>query len=499
MPLLFALVPLALAFMEWFRRIAYELSGPYTWDTPIYWAVGRGIANGIHPWTGLFETKPPGIFLLSALSIKLIGTPQLTHLFQVFALVLLTLAPLFLIPWRHSRWPMFFLSLWFGLLLSQYVAERSGEVQVESFGAAFSALAVIAFARSRSRRYGWFWSLLASLGLLGACGMKEPFFFSLLGAALLLLRRWRAWFFRWWLPFAFAIVAGLAFLLVNGWLHDYWTHYLTYMASVHVERSGSPLDRASEFWHTWEDLNNFAWMLGTLIIFLGIVPFLFLRKRILVLFRSSNYGFRLFAALWLASFALGMGGQFYNHHHVFAVPLYLALWALFARLVSSSFYKTVSAVSLVLVGFALACASISLPEIHLSERQKNLEMETQRLRAEALYIDSLLDRCGVRQYQFLGGNGNQVYGWTRHSPQGPFFFQLGDFWEYSGFLDSMQASVKRSDLVIFQSMDQKLGFLVWPLLKSEFTKEPWPQVRNLVHPSMPDQVFFRIGACQSPK
>jgi len=60
------------AFAELCIRINCELSGAYQlWDSPAYYAVGRGILNGIAPWSGLLEIKPPGIFLVSAISFKI--------------------------------------------------------------------------------------------------------------------------------------------------------------------------------------------------------------------------------------------------------------------------------------------------------------------------------------------------------------------------------------------------------------------------------------------
>jgi len=59
------------AFMEFLIVMNHELSGVSSpFDTPIYYALGRGLLNGIAPWTGLWETKPPGVFLASAISFK---------------------------------------------------------------------------------------------------------------------------------------------------------------------------------------------------------------------------------------------------------------------------------------------------------------------------------------------------------------------------------------------------------------------------------------------
>jgi hypothetical protein len=61
-------------FQYFCRMLLYELSGVFNaYDTPIFWTVGKGIVNGTSPYTGLFEIKPPGIFILSALSFVIIA------------------------------------------------------------------------------------------------------------------------------------------------------------------------------------------------------------------------------------------------------------------------------------------------------------------------------------------------------------------------------------------------------------------------------------------
>ncbi len=75
-------------------RIWYEAHGPYNVDTPIYWAIGHGILKGFVPYRDMYETKPPGIFLLSALSYLVTGGGALTHVPPVIVLLFVALAPL---------------------------------------------------------------------------------------------------------------------------------------------------------------------------------------------------------------------------------------------------------------------------------------------------------------------------------------------------------------------------------------------------------------------
>ncbi|MDR2595085.1 MAG: hypothetical protein LBC87_09990, partial [Fibromonadaceae bacterium] len=82
------------AFVEFCLRLQYELNELFNMDTTIYQAVGRGIVNGIKPWSGLWDIKPPGIFLLNAISYKIFETPILTDYFQCFVLIVIAVIPI---------------------------------------------------------------------------------------------------------------------------------------------------------------------------------------------------------------------------------------------------------------------------------------------------------------------------------------------------------------------------------------------------------------------
>jgi hypothetical protein len=64
-----------------------------------------------------------------------------------------------------------------------------------------------------------------------------------------------------------------------------------------------------------------------------------------------------------------------------------------------------------------------------------------------------MNELGINRYTFLGGHGPQVYGWSKHSPDGPYFFQY-DIWfrDIPGFGDSIISSINRAEIVV---MDRK--------------------------------------------
>ena len=67
--LVFMLFAMCVMIRVFYGVITYELSHAYTADAPLYWAVGRGMLNGLTPYSEMYENKPIGVFLLSAISI----------------------------------------------------------------------------------------------------------------------------------------------------------------------------------------------------------------------------------------------------------------------------------------------------------------------------------------------------------------------------------------------------------------------------------------------
>ncbi len=73
--------------------ITYELSHAYTADAPLYWAVGRGMLNGLTPYSEMYENKPIGVFFLSALSFRLTDSTILCNWISILAIVIIVLVP----------------------------------------------------------------------------------------------------------------------------------------------------------------------------------------------------------------------------------------------------------------------------------------------------------------------------------------------------------------------------------------------------------------------
>jgi len=472
------------AFVELCLRINYELSGVYTWDTTIYWAVGRGILNGIVPWSGLWDIKPPGIFLLSAISFKFFDSSIVTYYFQVFALILTAAIPIiacFLLSSYRSVSKLAFAML-AGLLLTLYSAERSGEVQIESLGAAFACIAALAMIVPVSdfEKRKILWTSLAVVGFLGSCGFKEPFLLSLFGISLMFCNNAKMWFYRFLLPLIIAVLLGFFILLICGWFNDF-LHYLYHMSSTHISRYGSPFRRAMNFARLYNDMNAFSWGLAIAVLALLSLPF------VLFLANSKSNENTLFVkiiffgtAFFLAAYSVGLGGEYYNHHHIFALPFYMAL-VLFLLKNWNGENSAVSKLGLVSFTF-FAIATLNLPNLNLNKRSENLNNWAKEPMQAAAYLDYKMNELGIDRYTFIGSNGPEIYGWTKHSPDGPYFVQYGIwFRDIPGFRDSVISSIKRADVVVVAHMWKEIEPQASQILNEHFTKQ---QVKRY-------QMYFR--------
>ncbi len=213
-------------------------------DGAIYTAIGRGIVNGLVPYRDLFEAKPPGMFLISALSLWMFDTIQLANILQGIALggiVIAILLPLFGARYRTKKWQW---GLWlagaflFGTLAVHYLAERAGHFQTESFGSFFIALFLALFAIKQER---WHFGATLLSGILLACaiGLKEPFLLVIFGCLLLLIKKPADMVQRFLIPLG---IAGGIGILVMG-LFDYLMPYLQiYLPEMIAGRSQTFLE-----------------------------------------------------------------------------------------------------------------------------------------------------------------------------------------------------------------------------------------------------------------
>jgi MFS family permease len=421
--------------------------------------------------------------LLSAISYKIFGTSIFTHYVQCFVLIVIAVTPIafcFVFP-NRSIWKFMICAL-FGFAIALYSAERAGEVQIETFGAGFGCLAVFAFAYPNFYKKKKLLIAISAIGILGACGFKEPFLFPILAASILLCENLKDWCFRFLLPLGIAIIAGFLLLLILGYLGDF-LHYFEFMQQFWVNRFGSPYKRAMLFWRLWEDMNAFSWGLGWILIVLLFAPFVLHKNNL------PNIALKTLVAFLLTSFAVGLGGEFYNHHFIFAIPFYFALFALFLNAEKIK-EENLNIASIIFV--LLSVTVLNLPNLNLKNRAKNMERDKQEQLKEATYIDAVLEKTGIKRYMYLGRSGNCVYGWTVHSPEGPYFIQYEEWLrDIPKFKETIFSMLLNSQVVVMGWIQSPVREAVQPILDQYFTLEPYGQVADIPRPLNKYNIYFR--------
>jgi hypothetical protein len=498
------------AFVQFCLRINYEFTAYEIYDSFMYRTVGRGIVNGIAPYTGLWDIKPPGIHLLHAISFKISDSTVFVNYFQIFVLILTAATPIvaYFLQSSYRSIPKLAFAVLAGLLLAVYSAEYAGEGQVESFGAAFACIAIFAMAMPNFEKRKILWISLVSIGILGACGFKEPFLFVIFGASLILCNDIKAWLYRFLLPLIIAILLGVIILLIFSWLDDF-LYYFNYIRSSHISRFGSPFLRAMNFSKLYDGMNQFSWGLAIALLVLLSFPFvLFIANSKL---NESNLFIKIIfwgTAFFLVSYSVGLGGEYFWHHYVFALPFYMAL-ILF--LFKSWNGENSAVIKLGLVSFVfLAIATLNLSNLDsmrgrtiemfmgeayketymreaymrilgldsnrsilwdLNKRKEVLDYFEKEFMHVAAYVDYKMDELGIDRYAQIGA---PTSAYTKHSPYGPYINIDEKWFKYiPGYLDSIISNINKADIVVVGDpwIPPAIAARANPILNEHFTRQ----------------------------
>lgn len=389
-----------------------------------------------------------------------------------------------------------------GVLIALYAAERSGEFQTELFGAAFIALYVLTV-RDSSRMH-WLRTAITSVFLLAGIGMKEPFVLTAFASVLLLHGPSpRAIGRTFIVPICIAGIAGAAIMLSLGWLGPYVLSYLSEMLGTRIHVWGAPWFRGLLVMRLIHDLALYdSWYPTVLIVLavIGLVSTAYRRRGRewpKLLLRVVTLTCAVLLALYLTSLAVGMGGEYFNHHFVFAVPVYIALalsfgWAV-KRWEGYPLHVLLFPISLFIL-----LATLSQPDLHYQERLQSLKAAAAPAKSAASYIDAVLDRCAQSRYTFLGTNGPLPYGYTRHSPLGPLFYQFSVFLDraHIPFRQQFLGSLSRSTFIVMAPHVEfnDLSPDVDRFIRTQFSTTPWPCAQVLGTGPQGFSYFFRKSA-----
>jgi hypothetical protein len=452
-----------LAAQAWFF-----LEGAHAGDAKYYWTVGRAMLNGFDLYTETFDTKPPAIYLLSAVSLKLFGSPVLGY--WINALIVVSIPAMFGIAAYRMSGHRFIviLSVLFGALLTLFAAFHSEGWQVEWYGAFFGIAYVLLLASNLK----WKPKTLAllSLCIFGAIGFKEPFFLALLAVALLMLPTKVSFSRKFVMPTVIVAVVGVVALFAFGYAGGYFSVYLPSNTGGHIARS-TPL-----------------WQRGFLVDLLGTnlwefsVVFFVLMTLLFgaVLYWSRSKGrLRIVAvasALYLTVLASHFRGYPAANHFVVAVPFYAALFMIFLQKEVSNWTGKPSRLG-ALVAVCICVTVLALP--FSSGVRASPDVPNNQSVADA--IDAALDACDVDRYFFL--EDKPYMHLTQHSPLNFFVYTGPESIVYHGPLlsrrqvDSFtqaQIAIIQGDLYEIQQRPEEklLSELTSQFLTEHFSKQP---------------------------
>ncbi len=490
----------AIALWKLGAQVYYEMLGKYYQDISIYLAVGRGVLNGLMPYVDLFETKPPGIFLLAALSLHLFGDARL--LLFVCAL-LIGLLPLWLmLPMHRSgersdRWLRILIAFCFGTFIALFTAERAGQGLVESLGA-FFATGIVALSVLNPKHFPWRITIAVALLFAFAVGLKEPFLISAIGGVLIVSPSFRATQ-RLLFPLIIAGVLCIFFYFTLGYLGPYFSIYLPHMLGHQIVTPWGTIP--DPLWLRTIDLSRMFRTMWEFSVFLPfVIGMLWIAALGLMILRSSTRREKMFAAMqwllgsWFLTLSVGISGDFYPHQFVFAVPGFCAFFFVCMqerhRLLSSTIGKGILTVWLML----LAAGLIVRPAAPLRLEQEWKDWVAERTEAAAV-IDAVMERCEIDKYLLLIAGNDSIHAYTHHSPYGPLFTNYARFVAgHPLFIEAFGRQFHTASLAVYKDDQPR------PLLDEEsihefqtaFTEEPPACAGSNFKQPLPYHIIFRI-------
>lgn len=487
----------------------YELHHAYTVDSSLYWSVGRGILNGLTPYSEMYENKPIGIYVMSAISFALTNDTILCNVFSCIAAMMITVFPTLILfnkfkntekdeigALRKTAGLMtVLLSV---LMITVYTELRSGAFQVEEFGAAFSVLficLVIKLNSVKTTKQRLIFTLLAAISVSCTVMIKEPFLFVSVCGALLFIDNFNDFIKNLVLPCAAGGVIMVVILGVTGILSPYFSIYITRMLETRISGDSTAFSRGRDLLRVTNDIRYYNDYLYYLILFFAVLTVIrpILKKQ--SEFRVLYHVLRVALAIFAASFCVGMGGQYFNHHFVFAVPIYCA-FVIYGGQLFFEFRPNKRVVNCLVIA---VWATVMLASFLCIGTQFDGDFtgRFEALSEKAQYVDDLLDFYGEDRYQYIGFNSDDAFiGLTEHSPQGPIFAQDPDNLRNpdTWFSKSLLEQVEESNIVIVKeykspAVDKKIKLI----LKKEFTKYPAQEFTEDAPDDFNFEIYYRIS------
>lgn len=550
-------VVIATSCVEVACRIAYETLDIANADTYLFYAVGKGMANGLSPYSGMYENKPPLIFVLSSVSYTLTGGFRLMNYLHALALVVViatsvAFAIMFLRKQKVSfltKVCLFVFMVAFSFTVVIFSQSYSSEMQVETFGSACIILSFLfTFLIAPTDKLNDYKVVLSGIFMGLGVMFKEPFVIVWLAGALLFSNSKSDYFKKLLIPFIYGSLTCFVVLVLSSSFVPYFTIYLPNMFGNHINNFGSPFLRM-----TFLDLSVKQMFLAS-----KTLPFVVA----IMLVTAGGYGWVTVTArdkadelmlkalsalkplllIFFITFAVGLGGHFFNHHYVFWTPFFIALAFAFVSFVChlDGLYNKQNACQecaetadiieqeeqkqpseqvrteqinqveqveqvekvackpkltfgvvvqkSVMQAFAILLIFANVLGFILNDYTLQFDnwyvQETPLTYEKAEYIDNVLNALEEENYLWIGFNGNYPYAFTEHAPLGPTFVQdPNNFADESNFfVKKFRSSLQTANVLVLCSTDLELGVITDETndyIKEHFTDFPPFQVFQL--------------------
>lgn len=187
--------------------------------------------------------------------------------------------------------------------------------------------------------------------------------------------------------------------------------------------------------------------------FVIMVMFFTTRDRLRILQRATIT----VLVVYLAGLAVGAGGDYQDHHFIFAVPVYVAFFLTFIKH-CAEYRETHNSGVLgraVLVLLILSCFTF-LWSIPSTEQRKQNRRDLESAKRMAWLVDQTLESCGENRYMYIGPGsmpGAMFQPLAHHSAYGPLLGQHSPMFEYPGsFLSaSTDRNLLKTNIIVLDN------------------------------------------------
>lgn len=260
--LVWILAALALAMTAYYLGALVVAEQIFNGVNGIFWTIGQAMLNGYTLYDDIFETKPPLIFVISAVSLKLFGSPVLGYVLHTFLLFAVPIGTILYVRRRagtgKQSLPLVLLSFLFATLIVRYLSRHPTAWAIEFLGLASCCLFLLVYADAKQVKAGRI--ALLTLLLAMTIGMKESFLLSALAGVLVLSRSPRQFIRGFIAPCILTGIIGVAALAAIGSFHGYFFIYLPEIFGYYTQRFAMPmLLKGLVFDKTFESL----WLFST--------------------------------------------------------------------------------------------------------------------------------------------------------------------------------------------------------------------------------------------